>query len=657
MFFCVLLQTETNDSMAIELELLSPAKNLEQGMAAINHGADAVYIGAPSFGARQAAGNSIEDIEELVKYAHLYGSKVFATVNTLLFDEELQAAEEMMWKLYNAGVDAAIVQDMGLLETHLPPIELHASTQTHNYDPRRIKFLEQIGFKRIILARETSLEQMRNLRADVTADLEAFVQGALCVCFSGQCYMSQYLTGRSGNRGACSQPCRSSYNLLNASGKELIHDAHLLSLKDFSAVQHIESMIDAGITSFKIEGRLKDLSYVKNVTTYYRKLLDNIIARREGLKSAGSGKTTFFFEPDLQRTFNRGFTDYFLVGRHLMASHATQKSIGKKIGTVVSCTGNTLKAKLIEPLHAGDGICYLSQRHSRQSLHPTGTERTTMQLEGFLVNRVDSLPSGTRADRRVEGDKIIANKQLEIKPSTILWRNNDYIFEKQLQGVTSERKITVSMTLTSTEDRLKLTINDEDGCIATVESTIATEPAREQAKMRETVVSQLKKLGGTPFAAENIEIYPKSDDALPFIPSSIVNQMRRDAVEELIKQRQKHFKPADIFFPNNDIPYFEDVIDPRANVVNHKAEEFYRHHGVMEIKWGIDTLGSDLKKKKIDIPLMTTKYCLRYELGQCLKNNCTDPDYRGELFLENNGKRFRLIFDCKKCQMQVMLSE
>ena len=618
--------------MTKELELLAPAKNLEQGMAAINHGADAVYIGAPAFGARQAAGNNIEDIEELARYAHIYGSKVFATVNTLLFDDELKAAEEMMWKLYNAGADAAIVQDMGLLETHLPPMELHASTQTHNLDPRRIKFLEQVGFKRIILARETSLEQMRVLRKEVNADLEAFVQGALCVCYSGQCYMSQYLTGRSGNRGACSQPCRSAYNLLNAKGKMLKQNEHLLSLKDFSAAQHLESMIDAGITSFKIEGRLKDIAYVKNVTAFYRSLLDKIIERRDEYKASSSGKTRFFFEPDLERTFNRGFTDYFLVERHHMASHATQKSMGKKIGTAINSKGNMLKAKLMEPLHTGDGICFFNADN---------------KLEGFLVNRI-------------EGDKIFANKQLEIRPSTTFWRNNDYIFEKQLQGETSERKIAVSMELAMTGKGIILNLCDEDGCRVQVTNETqphneasSTEPARDQAKMRETIKSQLSKLGGTPYVVKKIEI-PLAE--LPFIQSSVLNQMRREAIEELTDRRIEHFKPKESLFEVNDTPYYEAIVDERTNVVNHKAEEFYHRHGVTKIERGVDSHGYFDNKKEESIPLMTTKYCLRYELGQCLQHKCNKsilPDYAGDLYLDNNGKRFLLKFDCKRCEMLI----
>lgn len=617
--------------METKLELLAPAKNAEQGIAAINHGADAVYIGAPLFGARVAAGNSIDDIDKLVKYAHLFGSKVFATVNTLLFDNELEAARQMIWTLYDTGVDAIIMQDMGLLEMDLPPIELHASTQTHNIDPQRVMFLEQVGFKRIILARETSLQQMAALRKETTADLEAFIQGALCVCYSGQCYMSLFLdrqhnktneTPRSGNRGSCTQPCRAAYDLINGQGKVLRKNEHLLSLKDFSAAQSIESMIDAGITSFKIEGRLKDISYVKNVTGYYRQLLDSIMARREGLKPASSGSTRLFFTPDLERTFNRGFTDYFLNSRKPMASYATQKSLGKMIGTVVSNNGNTLVINNKEPLTAGDGICFFNDEK---------------QLEGFLVNHVN-------------GNRITANKSLIISKGTQLWRNNDFAFEKQLQGNTSERKIAVSMTLAETSDGLELTLIDEDGIKASVAVECTKESARNETKAKETIIAQLSKLGGTPFEISNIAIDTKQQY---FLPASLLNELRRKAVDTLQEKRIETNRPADTTLALNDIPYFQTTVDGRANIVNAKAEAFYRRHGVTTIERGPDQTGVEFKD---DFPLMTTKYCLRYELGQCLMHKCNktvSPDYAGDLFLYNNGNKFRLSFDCKKCEMQI----
>lgn len=611
--------------MTKRIELLAPARNKEQGVAAIDHGADAVYIGAPLFGARAAAGNKLADIEELVKYAHIYGSKVFATVNTLLFDDELAEAEQLIWQLYDAGVDALIVQDMGILEMNLPPIELHASTQTHNIDIRRIKFLEQVGFKRIILARETSLEQMAEIRKETTADLEAFVQGALCVCYSGQCYMSQFLTGRSGNRGCCTQPCRSAYDLINEEGKTLRHNEHLLSLKDFSAAQHIESMISAGIKSFKIEGRLKDLSYVKNVTAYYRRLLDDIIEGESGLRASSSGKTILFFEPDLERTFNRGFTDYFLKKRQPMASYATQKSMGKKIGKAVSCKGRQMIVNSSEPLVPGDGICYFNDKK---------------QLEGFLINHV-------------EGRNITANKNISLKPGTELWRNNDFSFEKKMAANTSERKISVSMTLAETATGIELVLNDEDGCEIHVTIDCDKEKATNEVQANEVITRQLSKLGGSPFKMEKLDI----EFSQPlFIRASLLNELRRSAVDKLTTKRLSYFHVKDNPMVPNNIPYYQQELDGRANVTNSKAEEFYRRHGVTLIERGPDEPQSTLLYSDKNFPLMTTKYCLRYELGQCLmhKNNSgVAPDYAGELFLQNNGRKFKLFFDCKACEMKI----
>jgi len=608
------------------LELLAPAKNYEQGMAAIDHGADALYIGAPAFGARVAAGNSIEDIEALVQYAHLFHSKVFVTVNTLLFDDELESAEKLIRRLYNIGVDALIIQDLGLLELDLPPIALHASTQTHNLDPRRIRFLEQVGFRRVILARETSLEQMAALRREVSIELESFVQGALCVCYSGQCYMSQYLNQRSGNRGCCAQPCRSTYDLYNADGKLLCKEQHLLSLKDFSAAQHIESMIDAGITSFKIEGRLKDITYVKNVTAYYRQLLDAVMERRSGYRPASSGKTSFFFMPDLERTFNRDFTDYFLVGRQPMASAATQKSLGKKMGTLVSGRGEWLEVKSALPLVAGDGLCYFSLDDKNQ-------------LEGFLVNRV-------------EGNCILPNKPLSIKKPTPFWRNNDFAFEKQLQGSSAERKVAVSMTLGETDTGICLHLRDEDGIEADVTFDCDKQSARDATRANDTIIRQLSKLGSTPFAVSQIELQLTTP---LFLPASQLNELRRQAVVQLSQRRIAAARPSDCPLVRNEVPYFEAVVDYRANVVNHAAEEFYLRHHCTVAERGLEQ-SHDYEDKA----LMTTKYCLRYELGECLQHKCNkqvSPDFRGDLFLRNNDHLFRLRFDCARCEMQVIAAK
>ncbi len=609
----------------MKLELLSPAKNLEFGREAINHGADALYIGAPAFGARAAATNTLEDIEALVQYAHLYGSKVFVTVNTLLFDNEIDDAVKMIHQLYNIGVDALLIQDMGLLECDLPPIELHASTQCHNASVERIKFLEQAGFRRVVLARETSLEQMREIRQATKMDLEAFVHGALCVSYSGQCYMSQYLNSRSGNRGCCSQPCRSTYDLYNGDGKLLIKERHLLSLRDFNASQQLRSMIDAGITSFKIEGRLKDLSYVKNITAYYRQLLDSMM---EGQEKVSSGNCTYTFTPDPERTFNRGYTDYFLRERQPMASFATQKSIGKKIGEVTSIGSYTLSISGTEPFANGDGLCYLD---------------ADGKMQGFLVNDV-------------QGRTVTPNHMPDIKVGTAIWRNNDQAFEKQLQGRTAERKIGVEMLFCVSRRGFSLDIKDEDG--VSVVQHMAAEHAESNKPLHNSnnIVKQLSKLGNTPFVATKIN---DVTEGRYFITAGTLNELRRKAVELLKEYRIKHFHPEDRVRHDQNQPYPTAELDYRANVINDKAESFYKHHGVNEIERGLEQT-----EDYDDKALMTTKYCLRYELGCCLQGKNEKEERRKEkknpliapndtLILRNNDRRFRLDFDCRQCLMHI----
>ncbi len=612
------------------LELLSPAKNADQGMAAINHGADAVYIGAPLFGARSAAGNSIDDIEQLVKYAHVYHSKVFATVNTLLFDEELEEARKLIYQLYNIGVDALIIQDLGILEMDIPPIALHASTQMHNYDMERIKFMEQAGFQRVILARETSLVQMQAIRECTSVELEAFIQGALCVSFSGQCYMSQYLNERSGNRGCCGQPCRSSYDLYNESGKLLRRQEHLLSLKDFNASHHIADMVDAGISSFKIEGRLKDLSYVKNVTAYYRQLLDQIMEGREDLGPVSHGTTKCFFTPDLSRTYNRDFTNYFLEERKPMASMETQKSIGKLMGKVVSIGKNSLTIKTRETFTAGDGLCYFTPKR---------------ELEGFFVNHVN-------------GNTITPNRLPEsITVGTTVWRNNDFAFEKQLQGKSSERKINITFTLGDTDNGFSLIAADDYGNIGTAEVTCEKSMARDIEKARDQIGKQLSKLGETPFAMKeyHTRFSQTGENDLYFIAAATINELRRESTRQLEEARRKAYWPSDCKTDANDTHYFETELDYRANVVNSLSRKFYERHGATVQEKGLE-VSKDYEGKA----LMTTKYCLRYELKQCLQlkaNKEVDADFKGNLYLRNNKNYFLLQFDCKNCMMKVLLKE
>lgn len=606
----------------MNIELLSPAKNLQQGVAAINHGADAVYIGAPAFGARQAASNSVEDIEQLVRYAHTYGARVYVTLNTILYDSELEEAVKLTRQLYNVGIDALIIQDMGLLECDLPPIALHASTQTHNYTPEKVQFLEQVGFQRVILARETSLEGMRQIRQATSVELEAFVHGALCVSFSGQCYLSQYLADRSGNRGCCTQPCRSKYDLYNAEGKLLRSNEHLLSLRDFNASQQVESMIDAGICSFKIEGRLKDEAYVCNLTAYYRRLLDVILEQRPEHRSLSSSKTTFFFNPDPERTFSRRYTDYFLNERQPMASFYTQKSIGKKVAKVLKVERYAIVADIYEPLSAGDGMCTYNSK--------------TGEMSGFLVNCV-------------EGNAIIPSAMPEVKPGVELWRNHDVQFEKIFKGRSAERKVDVELFFSSSDDGYKLRAVDVDGCEASVEVQCDKTVANNPEKVRETIQIQLSKLGGTPFNAVRVDLESFKPS---FIPVSVINQMRRDVVVQLVEARIKQFRTT----PSERTDYKEIVYDCghtdfRLNIVNSKAEQFYRRHGVTNIEYGVERT-HDYDHK----PLMTTKYCLRYELGQCLKKKCNQQvaaDYKSDLFLLNNGRKLQLRFNCERCEMEI----
>ncbi|KWW29319.1 MAG: putative protease [bacterium P3] len=611
----------------MQLELLSPAKNYEYGCAAIDHGADALYIGAPAFGARSAATNSIADIERLTHYARLFRCKVFATVNTVLFDNETDAAVRLCHQLYEAGCDALIIQDMGLLECGLPPIELHASTQCHNADVAHIKFLEQVGFKRIVLARETSLEQMRAIRQATHVELEAFVQGALCVSYSGQCYLSQALNGRSGNRGCCSQPCRSTYNLVNGEGTVLQRNRHLLSLKDFSAAQHIGSMVDAGITSFKIEGRLKDIGYVKNVTAYYRQLLDNMMEGRTDLEPASTGRCTFYFTPDPEKTFNRGFTDYFLRGRQPMASLATQKSIGKPAGRVIRCDRNgiTIDTYDADTVFApGDGLCYFNGNG---------------ELEGFNVNAVT-------------GRTVVPNGRPDIRPGTAVWRNHDHLFEKQLSGTSASRKIDIAAALTETVNGFALQVTDGDGYQGSSQITCSKIVAKNKEFSLESIRAQLGKTGGTVFRMSDVDV---RTDEPRYIPTAVLNALRREAVEALERRRTARNNTPTRQLEPNDAVYPKSHVDYRANVTNRQAENFYRRHGAQ-----VDERGLEQSHNYAGKALMTTRYCLRYELGACLRHKCNDsvaPEYRGDLLLENNGHRFRLRFDCDRCQMQLLLCE
>lgn len=603
-----------------QIELLAPAKNLETGMAAINYGADAIYIGAPKFGARSAAGNTLEDIAELIKYAHRYWAKVFITMNTILYDHELQEAEELIHELYKLGADALIVQDMGVLEMNLPPIELHASTQTHNYDLDRIKFLEKVGFKRIILARELSLEEIKEIRKNTNVELEYFIHGALCVSLSGQCYFSHAIGGRSANRGECSQACRMKYDLVDEEGKVIAKDKHLLSLKDLNLSGHMKDLVEAGICSLKIEGRLKDSSYLKNVTSYYRKELDSVFEKKREFTKASSGTIDPKFDPDLDRTFNRGYTSYFFTGRiPEIANFHTPKSLGKEIGKIISIRKDHFIIDTKYEIHNGDGLCFFNQNKL---------------LKGILVNGV-------------KGKQIFPNEMSMLVEGATLYRNNDHEFAKTLKRDNSIRRISVDFYLEFTNDTLTLFATDEDGISASVQLQQEFELARNRDMAISNLQKQLVKSGGSIYSISNIE---DNFTDVPFVQAKQLNELRRNVLDRLTEIRIEAFQKTekqDLIshpqYPTKNLTYM-------GNVVNCKAEEFYHKCGVEKIEKGFE-LQSNYTGKTI----MTTKHCLRHEFGMCKKEVSTDAKPNTPLYLVDNKNRYKLEFHCQRCEMKIVL--
>ncbi len=615
--------------MLKKIELLSPAKNLEYGKIAIQHGADAVYIGATKFGARQNASNSIIDIEALTKYAHIYNAKVYVTLNTILFDNELEEVRKICYDLYSCGVDALIVQDMALLEIDLPPIKLHSSTQTNNYELDRIKFLSESGFKRIILARELSIIEIEKIRQNTDCELECFIHGALCVCFSGQCYLSYILNKRSGNRGNCSQPCRLSYDLFNKNGKILKKDSYLLSLKDFNASNHIERLIKAGITTFKIEGRLKDKIYLKNVTAYYRNLLDTLFEKTNCYEKSSSGKTTFFFTPDLERSFNRGYTDYFLDNiRKKNGSLLSQKSIGKEIGKVLNNKDKKDKYIFIDSKYKisnGDGLCYFDN---------------TNKLSGFLVNKV------------IDKNKILPNKEIIIKKNTKIFRNYDFKFNKLLNNNTCERKININIFFEYSVNGFILTVIDEDDIKIIIETSINKTIAINKIQTINTIKTQLSKLKSTPFTINSFKIKTEN---IYFIPINILNDTRRKMVNMLIENRVNYFEQIEKLSnkktnkKTNKNQYL-NIIDYTFNIVNKKALDFYRKHYNTNNKYEFGIEQTNNFSNKI---LMRTKHCIKFELEQCPIYFKQNEDFKKKLFLKQGKNILSLEFDCKNCQMLI----
>lgn len=588
------------------LELLAPAKNLAYGIAAIDHGADAVYIGAPRFGARAAAGNSIEDISQLCSYAHLFGAKVYVTLNTIIYDDEIEAVRSVISQLEKAGVDAILVQDMAVLTMlkEQSSMAIHASTQTDNRTAEKVRWLHDIGCSRAVLARELSAEEIAAIHREVPeVELEVFVHGALCVSYSGICYASQYCFHRSANRGECAQFCRMRFSLVDADGKEIQHERYLLSLKDMNQSDNLLQLIEAGATSFKIEGRLKDMTYVKNVTAAYSELL-NVIIRQHPDKycRASKGYCEYTFKPDLHRTFNRGYTTYFLNGRQPdITSFDTPKAVGEFVGTVKEIRGNSFNVAGVTSFANGDGLCFLNEER---------------KFEGLRANRV-------------EGNRIYPFKMPHnLRPGMALYRNNDQEFERLLAKPSATRKIPVSITLRAVDDGFELSA-------ATVTLHFESEHQLAQKSPRENIIRQLSKLGDTIYTCKQVEM---PDDFNFFIPNSQLSDMRRQLVEALSlppkKESIKHSQYKGLQLEKVNYQY---------NISNRMAAAFY----------GTDTL-SAFELKGGEGPLMQCRHCIRYSLGYCVKHGGKRSLWHEPLSLVlGDGRRFRLEFDCQHCQMNV----
>ena len=607
--------------MKKKVEILAPAKNLLQGMLAINSGADAVYIGSPAYGARSNATNSLEDIAELVKYAHLFKAQVFVVINTILYDNELEDCQQLIHKLYKIGVDALIVQDMAIFEMDLPPIVLHASTQANNRDPKQVKFLKEAGMERVVLARELNLSQIKEIYEEADVELEFFVSGALCVSFSGNCYMSIAGGERSANRGSCAQNCRLPYNLTDGTGATLIANSHLLSIKDLDLSEQLPELIEAGITSFKIEGRLKDLVYVKNNVSFLRQKLDTFLETSDSYQKASSGRITINFNPKMDRSFNRGYTDYFVNQRkEKIGSWESPKSKGQYIGKVTKFTDKGYFIENADQLNNGDGLFFINENN---------------EADGLQINVVLN-------------DLVIPNNYKSIPEGTEIYRNSDAAFNKLVEREDSTiRKIGIKMTLSETPTGFILTVIDEDGH----QSISSFDQEKETSTKGEVVLADIKKnlskTGNTPFVVDEVTV-EFSDNW--FLPSSKVNELRREVLENLIDIRIKEYHREEKAIVKTDHPFPVKELDFTFNVSNRLARAFYKRHGVTEIEKAFE-LQWDPGKSRV----MTTKYCVKYELGKCPK---FQRDTMGEkliepLTLQHGENEYKLKFNCKPCEMEI----
>lgn len=607
--------------MKKKVEILAPAKNLVQGIAAINAGADAVYIGAPQFGARSNATNSVEDIAAMVEYAHLFKAQVFVVINTILYDHELEDCEKLIHELYQIGVDALIVQDMAIMEMNLPPIVIHASTQANNRDPKHVKFLADAGMKRVVLARELNLDQIKEIHEATDVELEFFVSGALCVSFSGNCYMSIAGGERSANRGSCAQNCRLPYQLIDGTGTTLIANSHLLSIKDLDLSDQLPNLIEAGITSFKIEGRLKDMVYVKNNTSYLRKKLDTFLENNDKYQKASSGRTFYNFDPEMDRSFNRGYTDYFVNKRkEKIGSWESPKSQGQLIGKLIETKANGYVIENYEKLNNGDGLYFINEEGVADG----------MQIN-IIVNNI-----------------VVPNTFRPIKPGTVIYRNSDAEFNRLVERNDSAiRKIGVKLQFTETKDGFELLAIDEDGHQSRSSFVAEKELAKNEESTIPNIKKNLSKTGNTPFIVDDIQVEFSQNW---FLPISKINEIRRVVLEQLMDTRIKDYHREEFQIQKTDHPYPVTQLDFTYNVSNHMAREFYKRHGVTEIEKAFE-LQWDPGKSRV----MTTKYCVKYELGKCAR---FQRDTMGEkvvepLTLKHGENEYKLKFNCKPCEMEI----
>jgi len=629
-----------------QLELLAPARDADIGVEAVNHGADAVYIGGPSFGARSSADNSVQSIARLVQHAHRFNSRIFVTLNTILRDDELEPARKLAWQLFDAGVDALIIQDMGLLQIDMPPIQLHASTQTDIRTPEKARFLQDVGLSQIVLARELTLQQIADIRRAIDpgrCTLEFFVHGALCVAYSGQCYISAAHTGRSANRGECSQACRLPYQVVDSRGRFVAHDKHVLSMKDNNQSDNLAALVDAGIRSFKIEGRYKDMGYVKNITAHYRKLLDALIENRQEsdapLARSSSGTTTFTFTPDPDQNFNREFTDYFVQGRQIdIGAFDSPKNPGQPIGYVSKVNADSVELELSDrskSLSNGDGLCYYDLQK---------------ELVGLAVNRAEPIHAARGLWRVFPKDAISGLKNL--RKGVEVNRNRDVHWTRALEKKSSDRRMGVWATLAESPSGIVLTVTDEDGFTAKAQTSMPRELAKDPETALETLRQNIGKLGATVFAALDVQVQFSQPW---FVPASVLNPLRREAIEALERARANawvRLPPGQPIEP--PVPYPEDSLSYLANVFNQAAHQFYAHHGVKVIAptyEAVEELG--------EVSLMITKHCVRFSLSLCPKQAKGVTGVQGQvkaepLQLVNGKEKLTLRFDCKPCEMHVV---